>query len=390
MSSIEHTMATRVAEFVAAMNDLTPRAAATHRQGGTASRHVQQRDRQRAAAISANLPTSSTRMAARSPRRSSCWKRAIAAPMKSVAAKHAHIETLVATLDARTDDFGAAAGALLRACSTNRSTRRQRGRARSPASSPRPATTACRRSSSNTNWSARPRTTSASAPARRSTPSTTRPPREVQAMFNQSAERFTEIMQGMKQMAAEMQQELETTRAELRRGILELPQETADSAAQMRRVIVDQIEALAELNRIVARHGRSLDAAEPVRSRSRAARAAGGRRSRSRREPRARPMSARGPAAPARPSRATSPARRRPTRGDITGAPPRRPVPAPQGKNGGNGRNGGWLGRPAVCAPRARTARRSRLPGPRESAAARNVRATTSSRSIRCRSTSHA
>src|SRR5262249_43982086 len=45
---------------------------------------------------------------------------------------------------------------------------------------------------------------------------------------------------------------------------LELPQETADSAAQMRRVIIDQIEALAELNRIVARHGRGLDAIEPT------------------------------------------------------------------------------------------------------------------------------
>jgi hypothetical protein len=33
----------------------------------------------------------------------------------------------------------------------------------------------------------------------------------------------------------------------------------------MRRVIVDQIEALAELNRIVARHGRGLDAVEPPR-----------------------------------------------------------------------------------------------------------------------------
>ena len=88
---------------------------------------------------------------------------------------------------------------------------------------------------------------------------------EAHAMFSQSAERFTEIMQGMKQMAAEMQQELETTRTELRRGVLELPQETAESTAQMRRVIVDQIEALAELNRIVARHGRALDAAEPMR-----------------------------------------------------------------------------------------------------------------------------
>ena len=62
-----------------------------------------------------------------------------------------------------------------------------------------------------------------------------------------------------------MHRELEATRNELRRGIFELPQETAESAAQMRRVIVDQIEALAELNRIVARHGRNLDAVEPRR-----------------------------------------------------------------------------------------------------------------------------
>ena len=84
-------------------------------------------------------------------------------------------------------------------------------------------------------------------------------------MFSQTTQRFSETLQGMRQMAAEMQRELEATRNELRRGILELPQETADSAAQMRRVIVDQIEALAELNRIVARHGRGLDAAEPPR-----------------------------------------------------------------------------------------------------------------------------
>jgi hypothetical protein len=88
---------------------------------------------------------------------------------------------------------------------------------------------------------------------------------ETHALFRQSAERFTEIVQSMKQMAAEMERELDATRAELRRGILELPKETADSAAQMRRVIVEQIEALAELNRIVARHGRALDAGEPTR-----------------------------------------------------------------------------------------------------------------------------
>jgi hypothetical protein len=44
-----------------------------------------------------------------------------------------------------------------------------------------------------------------------------------------------------------------------------MPQEAAESTAQMRKVIVDQIEALAELNRIVARHGRGLDVTSTAR-----------------------------------------------------------------------------------------------------------------------------
>jgi hypothetical protein len=78
-------------------------------------------------------------------------------------------------------------------------------------------------------------------------------------MFKQSAEKFATMVGSMKQMAGEMQRELEATRTELRRGVLEMPQEAAESTAQMRKVIVDQIEALAELNRIVAHHGRGLD-----------------------------------------------------------------------------------------------------------------------------------
>jgi hypothetical protein len=163
---------------------------------------------------------------------------------------------------------------------------------------------------------------------------------EAQALFSQSAERFTAIMQGMKQMAAEMQQELETTRTELRRGVLELPQETAESTAQMRRVIVDQIEALAELNRIVARHGRALDAAEPVRREAEAAYATGGGRAQVR---------------PIRPDINPPPQQQPAGLRDITGAPARRPDrperaerPEPRPQNpapGNNGRNnnGGWL-----------------------------------------------
>jgi hypothetical protein len=76
----------------------------------------------------------------------------------------------------------------------------------------------------------------------------------------QTAQNFSEQL---KEMRSEMRREIEATRAELRQNIFELPQETAESAAQMRRVLVDQIEALAELNRIVSRHGRNLDIVEP-------------------------------------------------------------------------------------------------------------------------------
>jgi hypothetical protein len=89
---------------------------------------------------------------------------------------------------------------------------------------------------------------------------------EADAMFKQSADKFGTMVASMKQMAAEMHNELEATRNELRRGVLEMPQEAAESTAQMRKVIVDQIEALAELNRIVARHGRGLDVVTAGRS----------------------------------------------------------------------------------------------------------------------------
>jgi len=119
-------------------------------------------------------------------------------------------------------------------------------------------------------------------------------------------------------MTSDMQRELEATREQLRKGLLELPQETADTTAQMRRVLVDQIEALAELNRIVARHGRGGDAPETAR------------RGGAREEPVAANASARGsvvrPVAP--PENRPSPA-------------PRQPEPR-SGAAAGDGRSG-WL-----------------------------------------------
>jgi hypothetical protein len=74
-------------------------------------------------------------------------------------------------------------------------------------------------------------------------------------------------------MAAEIHKELEDTRAELRRGVLELPAETQETTAEMRRVVADQIKALNELAALVSRSNRAVDAA-PAMSQPRRAEAA--------------------------------------------------------------------------------------------------------------------
>jgi ABC-type transporter Mla subunit MlaD len=163
---------------------------------------------------------------------------------------------------------------------------------------------------------------------------------DLHTYFQQTTENFTETIEGMKQMAAEMQQELDATRTELRRGILDLPEETAESAAQMRRVIIDQIEALAELNRIVARHGRAADTAEPVRRVHEpvAAVAGGGRAEMG---PRLVARSDAGPR-PDHTGRSEFVGPRAESPRDITGAPRRADAPSLSPAQG-NGRGGGWL-----------------------------------------------
>jgi hypothetical protein len=160
---------------------------------------------------------------------------------------------------------------------------------------------------------------------------------ETNELFAQTTQRFAETLQGMKQMATDMQREIEATRTELRRGILELPQETSESAAQMRRVIVDQIEALAELNRIVARHGRGIDVAEAAR-REPVMASAGARMEAPRTEPPRMEPPRMEPPRQAPPPRAEMPAN--------APLPPRRteaPSLSPGSSGNGGTRSGGWL-----------------------------------------------
>jgi hypothetical protein len=326
MNAIEHTMVSRVSQFVAAMNDVDKRTGAA------------------TAAVEEHLGTFNTStvkvlhdlgdLSAQFSAHGHSLAEAVALleqsdrrTEESVATRHATIESLVTTLDARSDDFEHRlrrfSGLLDE--SLESATARAREIADIVAATSNDSVHTIEQQLDAVRTAAdeqRKRTSETLSSTCRDTAG------EVDAMFNQSAQRFTEVIQGMKQMAAEMQQELESTRAELRRGLFELPQETAESTAQMRRVIVDQIEALAELNRIVARHGRALDAAEPTRREFEPAFATAGR---------VQQRPARPDAGPGRP----------PVR-DITGAPTRRPdapplSPIQGGKEGnGNGR-GGWL-----------------------------------------------
>ncbi len=87
---------------------------------------------------------------------------------------------------------------------------------------------------------------------------------ELEAILGQTTERFQSAAAELRGMSREIQRELESTREALRRGAVELPQETAQQAASMRRVVADQIKALEELNEIVTKSGRAYDVAQPA------------------------------------------------------------------------------------------------------------------------------
>lgn len=74
---------------------------------------------------------------------------------------------------------------------------------------------------------------------------------EMQRAIEEATQRFSDTARAMRETAREVGSELEATRAELARGVNELPEETRASAAAMRRVVAEQIEALSELNAIV-------------------------------------------------------------------------------------------------------------------------------------------
>ncbi len=83
---------------------------------------------------------------------------------------------------------------------------------------------------------------------------------EISAAIDDATQRFSEAADAMRVTAEAVRSELEETRTQMRRGVLELPDETHQSATAMRRVVADQVAALRDLSDIVQKSGKMLDA----------------------------------------------------------------------------------------------------------------------------------
>jgi hypothetical protein len=77
----------------------------------------------------------------------------------------------------------------------------------------------------------------------------------------EATHRFASATEEMRSTAASLREDLAVTRTELKKNVMELPDETKESAQAMRRVVSDQIKALKDLSDIVARTSRTQDAA---------------------------------------------------------------------------------------------------------------------------------
>ena len=87
---------------------------------------------------------------------------------------------------------------------------------------------------------------------------------QLTGALDHAADRFRQSVAEVKDMASQVQRELDQTRQELRRGVLDLPQETSETTDAMRRVVSDQIRALKELAALVSDSGATYDVVEPT------------------------------------------------------------------------------------------------------------------------------
>lgn len=81
----------------------------------------------------------------------------------------------------------------------------------------------------------------------------------INQVVDVATNRFAGATNDLRRTAEEIRSELEVTRADMQRGIVELPEEARQSTSAMRKAITEQINALKELSDIVAKSGRLHD-----------------------------------------------------------------------------------------------------------------------------------
>ena len=86
---------------------------------------------------------------------------------------------------------------------------------------------------------------------------------EMTRTVSDASDRFNDAATRMRDVAREVHRELEATRAELKQGVLNLPDEAEESSAALRKVVNEQIRALTELSEIVAKQSNTLDISRP-------------------------------------------------------------------------------------------------------------------------------
>lgn len=91
----------------------------------------------------------------------------------------------------------------------------------------------------------------------------------ISEVVEQASQKFATATDEIRRSSAAIRAELEETRSELQRGVMDMPEEAKQSTAQMRKAVSEQINALKELSEIVQKSGRLTDVGE-----ARAARAA--------------------------------------------------------------------------------------------------------------------
>ncbi|KEX95909.1 hypothetical protein IL61_0215320, partial [Brucella ceti B1/94] len=84
----------------------------------------------------------------------------------------------------------------------------------------------------------------------------------VSDIVEQAAQKFSAATDEIRRTASEIRAELDTTRGELKRGILDMPAEAKETTTAMRKAVSEQINALKELAEIVNKSGRLVDVGE--------------------------------------------------------------------------------------------------------------------------------